>query len=70
MGAQPINQARQDNIIEGVYYLFNKIDNFFLGFFQTLNPWPPPSMHSYDIFGAGMLWKPKEARILTNFNEC
>jgi hypothetical protein len=23
--------------------------------------------HSYDIFGAGMLWKPKEARILTNF---
>jgi hypothetical protein len=26
--------------------------------------------HSYDILGAGMLWKPKEARILTNFNEC
>jgi hypothetical protein len=25
--------------------------------------------HSYDILGAGMLWKPKEARILTNFNE-
>jgi hypothetical protein len=24
-------------------------------------------MHSYDILGAGMLWKPKEARILTNF---
>ncbi len=23
--------------------------------------------HSYDILGAGMLWKPKEARILTNF---
>jgi hypothetical protein len=22
--------------------------------------------HSYDILGAGMLWKPKEARILTN----
>jgi hypothetical protein len=27
-------------------------------------------LHSYDILGAGMLWKPKEARILTNFNEC
>jgi len=25
------------------------------------------STHSYDILGAGMLWKPKEARILTNF---
>jgi hypothetical protein len=25
------------------------------------------SRHSYDILGAGMLWKPKEARILTNF---
>jgi hypothetical protein len=24
-------------------------------------------VHSYDILGAGMLWKPKEARILTNF---
>jgi hypothetical protein len=24
-------------------------------------------IHSYDILGAGMLWKPKEARILTNF---
>jgi hypothetical protein len=23
--------------------------------------------HSYDILGGGMLWKPKEARILTNF---
>jgi hypothetical protein len=23
--------------------------------------------HSYDILGARMLWKPKEARILTNF---
>jgi hypothetical protein len=23
--------------------------------------------HSYEILGAGMLWKPKEARILTNF---
>jgi hypothetical protein len=23
--------------------------------------------HSYDILGAGMLWKPKETRILTNF---
>ncbi len=23
--------------------------------------------HSYDILGAKMLWKPKEARILTNF---
>jgi hypothetical protein len=26
-----------------------------------------PKDHSYDILGAGMLWKPKEARILTNF---
>jgi hypothetical protein len=25
------------------------------------------TMHSYDILGARMLWKPKEARILTNF---
>jgi hypothetical protein len=24
-------------------------------------------LHSYDILGAGMLWKPKEARILMNF---
>jgi hypothetical protein len=24
-------------------------------------------IHSYDILGEGMLWKPKEARILTNF---
>jgi hypothetical protein len=23
--------------------------------------------HSYDILGVGMLWKPKEARILMNF---
>jgi len=23
--------------------------------------------HSYDILGARMLWKPKEARILKNF---
>jgi hypothetical protein len=23
--------------------------------------------HSYDILGAGMLWKPKETRILKNF---
>jgi hypothetical protein len=27
----------------------------------------PSWFHSYDILGAGMLWKPKEARILTNF---
>jgi hypothetical protein len=26
-----------------------------------------PTNHSYEILGAGMLWKPKEARILTNF---
>jgi hypothetical protein len=25
------------------------------------------AIHSYDILGARMLWKPKEARILTNF---
>jgi len=25
------------------------------------------SSHNYDILGAKMLWKPKEARILTNF---
>jgi hypothetical protein len=24
-------------------------------------------LHSYDILSAGMLWKPKEARILKNF---
>jgi hypothetical protein len=24
-------------------------------------------IHSYEILGAGMLWKPKEAQILTNF---
>jgi len=28
---------------------------------------PLPSSHSYDILGARMLWKPKEARILKNF---
>jgi hypothetical protein len=28
---------------------------------------PKQNNHSYDILGAGMLWKPKEARILTNF---
>jgi hypothetical protein len=28
---------------------------------------PLASGHSYDILGARMLWKPKEARILTNF---
>jgi hypothetical protein len=26
-----------------------------------------PKLHSYDISGARMLWKPKEARIFTNF---
>jgi hypothetical protein len=26
-----------------------------------------PKKHSYDILGARMLWKPKEARILKNF---
>jgi len=30
---------------------------------------PPNSMHNYDILGARMLWKPKEARILKNFIE-
>jgi hypothetical protein len=24
-------------------------------------------IHSYDILGAGMLWKPKKTQILTNF---
>ncbi len=28
---------------------------------------PIEASHTYDILGAGMLWKPKEARILTNF---
>jgi hypothetical protein len=28
---------------------------------------PTSPLHSYDILGAGMLWKPKEAWILTNF---
>jgi hypothetical protein len=28
---------------------------------------PITNSHSYDILGARMLWKPKEARILTNF---
>jgi len=28
---------------------------------------PYRAMHSYDILGARMLWKPKEARILKNF---
>jgi hypothetical protein len=28
-----------------------------------------PKNHSYDILGARMLWKPKEARILKNFIE-
>jgi hypothetical protein len=27
------------------------------------------TLHSYDILGARMLWKPKEARILKNFIE-
>jgi hypothetical protein len=27
------------------------------------------SIHSYDILGARMLWKPKEAKILKNFIE-
>jgi hypothetical protein len=31
--------------------------------FDGLNP----IAHSYDILGARMLWKPKEARILKNF---
>jgi hypothetical protein len=31
------------------------------------NPCSKPINHSYDILGARMLWKPKEARILTNF---
>jgi hypothetical protein len=30
---------------------------------------PPLKMHSYDILGARMLWKPKEARILKNFKK-
>jgi hypothetical protein len=29
----------------------------------------PKYPHSYDILGARMLWKPKEARILKNFIE-
>jgi hypothetical protein len=28
-----------------------------------------PPKHNYDILGARMLWKPKEARILKNFIE-
>jgi hypothetical protein len=28
-----------------------------------------PRWHSYDILGARMLWKPKEARILKNFKK-
>jgi len=29
--------------------------------------WVVNKKHSYDILGARMLWKPKEARILKNF---
>jgi hypothetical protein len=31
------------------------------------SPKPKEIRHSYDILGARMLWKPKEARILKNF---
>jgi hypothetical protein len=34
---------------------------------NILSPSSSKYWHSYDILGAGMLWKPKEARILTNF---
>jgi hypothetical protein len=35
-----------------------------------LDVWPSNTpQHSYDILGARMLWKPKEARILKNFKK-
>ncbi len=37
-----------------------------LGTFEEFLIWETYG-HSYEILGAGMLWKPKEARILTNF---
>jgi hypothetical protein len=42
-----------------------------VGFWSSfLKPITNKEHHSYDILGAGMLWKPKEARILTtNFKE-
>jgi hypothetical protein len=38
--------------------------DWLLTMMYNINPY-----HSYDILGARMLWKPKEARILTNFNK-
>jgi hypothetical protein len=35
----------------------------------TMQVTTPNKFHSYDILGARMLWKPKEARILKNFIE-
>jgi len=40
----------------------------------SFHPWlclsfEPNRNHSYDILGARMLWKPKEARILKNFKK-
>jgi hypothetical protein len=44
------------------FYSFCKHD----GREKLLNPMPS---HSYDILGARMLWKPKEARILKNIKK-
>jgi hypothetical protein len=45
--------------------------NMFLSKFKESNPstMTMSSEHSYDILGAKMLWKPKEARILKFFIE-
>jgi hypothetical protein len=46
------------NVIKGVQG--TKVKIFFQGLYVTCG-------HSYDILGAKMLWKPKEARILKKF---
>jgi hypothetical protein len=44
--------------------------NPYMTLFENLNQCARlASKHSYDILGARMLWKPKEARTLKNFIE-
>jgi hypothetical protein len=56
-----LDKKHQNMFLDIVYFLGGlKISTIY-------RAWSGDYLHSYDILGAGMLWKPKEARILTNF---
>jgi hypothetical protein len=48
---------------------FHKVNENFINTWGLSYEVGDDVVHSYDILGARMLWKPKEARILKNFKK-